>query len=142
MAHVLNDLHSLPQTAMLQNNTIYYNQKADQDILFDETLWNQVSLKITVAIIKYTPASEKEFNTKVAKYELKKERILGDFIAQYNLFEGESIERPKCVETSILLQTLGFQFIRFFQNLITPPGQEECMPIDMQHANREGIDGH
>ena len=116
---------------MLNNTVFFYGEEHDHVILFvfDTAMWDQVSAKLLNAIVECTPKSEKEYKKKAEKYEDMKGAIIDHFVATYHPLSPTNL---KSMELSPLLQHFGFEYIRIFQNLITPPGGNDRVPIVQQ----------
>ena len=125
---MIKELRSLFGVTILLENSQYFNKESEQLCLFDPALWDNVSIKLSDSIIKFTPKTEKEYKQKALQYEKAKEQIIDGFIAKHVYTANDT----KCDEKSLLLQNMGYEYVRIFQNLITPPGGKERITIQQQ----------
>merc|ERR1711862_660030 len=130
-----------------------------QEEIFDgeeyKQLWVELAFQLVEAIRKCTPKSGKYVKSYSVKYELMKNNLLDDFVAEYPLLDGASQDNDlseedvssdevtsmdvddndevdRKIELVSLLWSIGFEFIKHFQNLIRSPGGKERVPIQKQ----------
>ena len=66
-------------------NSVHLRGQAEQDIIYDSPLWDEVSEKMFEAIQRYTPTDERDLKKKQERYEARKLRIIKSFIARYDI---------------------------------------------------------
>ena len=131
---VIKELRGTHAAKELLASNVHITTEEEQEIFFQEKIWNEFAEKMYTAIKDNIPRNSRFVKSATKKYVDAKEGVI-DWVAGYKLYPDSSVvSDEKRDEAALVIHSLGFEFSKIFHKLITRKGEKKRVPIGDQIA--------